>query len=63
MTIKEYWNIVNNIQTAKTAEEMRKKCNNAEKLIRDDSSINNDDFDELMMTIAYLHRESYRLLP
>lgn len=58
MTINDYWKIVNDIQTAQTEKEIRKRCNEAEKLIRADNSISNDAFDELMMTIAYLYRES-----
>ena len=55
----DYWKIVNDIQTAQSPKEIRMRCNEAEKLIRADDSIDNGKFDELMRTIAYLYRESY----
>ena len=58
MTVNEYWNIVNNIQVGKTPGEVRQRCNEAEKLIRADKTMDNDTFDELMMAIAFLYREA-----
>ena len=45
----DYWKIVNDIQTAQSPKEIRMRCNEAEKLIRADDSIDNGNFDELML--------------
>lgn len=56
--MKDYWKIVNDIQMATSADKLRTLCNNAEKLIREDTHISNEDFDELMQAISYLYRNA-----
>ena len=58
--MNKYNDIISNIQAANSPAEMRKLCLQAEKLIKADSTISNEEFDTLMMDITCLYRESYR---
>lgn len=60
-TIDYYRNLICEAQAAKTAEDLRGNLSDIEVLIRADKSLNNQDYDDLMMDISQLYRESYRL--
>ena len=60
MTIKEYWDMVNNIQVIDNQVKIREKCNAIEKMLKADNNIDNDAFEDLMMTITFIYRESYK---
>lgn len=51
--------MVNRIQLGKTPQEIRDRCRIAEKWLSANTVISTDDFDELMMTITCLYRESF----
>lgn len=53
------WKMVNAIQNADTPREIRERCRIAAEWLEANTVINFEQFDELMMTVAYLHRESY----
>lgn len=55
------WKMVNAIQNGKTPEEIRDRCHIAEVWLAANVIIDNATYDELMNTVAYLHRESYHL--
>ena len=59
--MNKYENIISNIQAANSSAEMRKRCMQAEKLIKADTTLSNDEFDTLMMDITCLYRESYMI--
>lgn len=52
------WTMVNRIQLGRTSQEIRERCRIAEKWLRANKVISNDDFDKLMMTVALIHRET-----
>lgn len=54
------WRMVNAIQNGKTPSEIRQRCYIAENWLNHNEVIGIDDYDSLMNTVAYLHRESYR---
>ena len=54
------WRMVNAIQNGNTPEEIRRRCNVAEEWLRANELISNAQFDELMMTVSWINRESYR---
>lgn len=58
LSTKGCWRMVNAIQNGRTPEEIRERCNVAETWLKANEIITNDDFDDLMMTVAWLHRES-----
>ena len=51
--------LVNAIQGGKTPAEVRERCRIAEEWLNANEVINNEQYDDLMMTVAYLHRDSY----
>lgn len=53
------WTMVNAIQKAPTAQGVRERCEIVKAWLKANKVINNDQFDELMRTVAYLYRESY----
>ena len=55
------WRMVNAIQGGKTPSEIRRRCMIAEEWLKANEIISTDDFDDLMMAVAYIHRESYHL--
>ena len=59
LSLKGCWKMVNAIQNAETPQEIRRRCRIAEEWLRANEMISIDAFDELMNTVAYLHRESY----
>lgn len=59
LSVKGCWAMVNNIQKARTPEELRERCGIAEEWLKANDVITNDEYDDLMMTVAFLYRESY----
>lgn len=59
LSLDKCWKMVNRIQLGKTPEEVRDRCHTAETWLKANKVISNEQFDELMMAVAYLHRESY----
>lgn len=55
------WDMVNRIQNGKTPEDIRERCRIAEEWLNANEIIDNSTYNDLMMTVAYLHRESYHL--
>lgn len=53
------WKMVNRIDLAPNAAEMRKRCIVAESWLVGNCIIDDEDFDQLMSAVAYLYRESY----
>ena len=56
-TLDRLWNMVNSIDTSRS--DAMPKLWKAEEAIKA-SNIDNDQYDELMMTVAYLWREFYK---
>ena len=54
MSVKDLWNMVNNIPHC-DGELTREQCIEAEKLLMSED-ISNDDFDDLMMAISFIFR-------
>lgn len=61
LSLKRCWEMVNRIQRGKTPEEIRERCHIAEKWLKENQIISTEEYDDLMMTVAYLHRESYHM--
>lgn len=61
LSVKGCWAMVNNIQNARTPKEVRERCGIAEEWLKANEVITADEYDELMMSVAYLYRESYHL--
>lgn len=61
LSLKGCWAMVNAIQNADTPQGIRERCGIAEEWLKANEVIDSDQYDELMMTVAYLHRESYHM--
>lgn len=61
MSLDKCREMVNRIQLGNTPEEIRKRCNVAEKWLKANEVISNEEYDDLMRTVSYLYRESYHL--
>lgn len=59
LSAKGCWRLVNACQNGRTAEEIRERCRIAEEWLKGNNVITNDEFDELMMAVSFIHRESY----
>lgn len=59
LSLNGCWRMVNAIQGGRTPAEIRQRCNIAEDWLNANEIISNEEYDDLMMTIAYLYRESY----
>ena len=59
LPLKRCWDMVNRIQLGRSAEEVRERCAIAEAWLNANEVITNDEYDALMMAVAYLNRESY----
>lgn len=53
--------MVNAIQNGKTPLEIRQRCNIAEKWLVENEVISYDEYNDMMMAISYLYRESFNL--
>ena len=60
LSLKGCWDMVNRIQLAGTQKGIRERCKIAEEWLVANEVIDTEDFDELMMEVSYLFRESYR---
>lgn len=58
LSLKRCWDMVNSIKTD-DPNETRRRCQIAEEWLTANEVISIDEYDALMMTVAYLHRESY----
>ena len=61
LSVKGCWRMVNAIQNGKTPLEIRQRCNIAEKWLQANEVISYDEYNDMMMTISYLHRESFQM--
>ena len=61
LSLSGCWKMVNAIQNGRTPGEIRDRCNIAEKWLRENTVISNSDFDDLMMSVAFIYRESYHM--
>ena len=61
LSVSGCWEMVNRIQNGKTAEDIRERCRIAEQWLRANEIIDNETYNDLMMTVSYLHRESYHM--
>lgn len=59
LSVTGCWKMVNAIQNGKTPQEVRERCYIAEKWLKANKVIDNDQYNDMMMTVTYLHRESY----
>lgn len=60
LSVKGCWGMVNRIQDGRTPDEIRERCYIAEQWLTANEVITNEEYDDLMDTVAYLHRESYQ---
>lgn len=60
LSVKGCWTMVNRIQKGSTPADIRERCNIAEEWLKANEIITNEEYDELMMTVSWLYRESYR---
>jgi len=61
LSVNGCWKMVNAIQNGKTPEEIRKRCVIAAKWLDKNEVINFEQYDELMIAVSFLHRESYHI--
>lgn len=61
LSLKACWEMVNRIQLAENAKEMIRRCRVAEEWLKKNEIISNEEFDELMNSVAYWSREAYRM--
>lgn len=59
LSVNGCWRMVNAIQNGRTPQEIRERCGIAEEWLKANEIINNDEYNDLMMTVSYLYRESY----
>ena len=59
LSVNGCWRMVNAIQNGRTAKEIRERCRIAIEWLNANKVIGYDQYNELMETVAYLHRESY----
>ena len=55
------WKMVNAIQNGNSPEEIRNRCAIAEEWLTANQVISTETYDELMMSVAFFHRESYHI--
>lgn len=60
LSLNRCWEMVNRIQNGRTPEDIRERCRVAEMWLTANKVISTSDYDDLMDTVAYLCRESYR---
>lgn len=51
--------MVNRIESAQTPREIRERCIIAEEWLTANTRITNEEYDELMMAVSYIYRDSY----
>ena len=60
LSVNRCWDMVNRIQDGKSPEDIRRRCNIAVEWLRANKVISNDEYNDLMMAVSFLYRESYR---
>lgn len=61
LSVKRCWDMVNRIQMGRTPDEIRRRCRVAEEWLTANEVITTDEYDELMMAVSFIHRESYHI--
>lgn len=61
LSVEGCWKMVNAIQNGNTPQEIRKRCLIAEEWLKANTIITNDQYNDMMMAVSYLFRESYHL--
>lgn len=61
LSLNGCWKMVNAIQNADTPEGIRERCRIAGEWLTANEIITMEQYDDLMNTVAYLCRESYRM--
>ena len=61
LSYKGCWRMVNACQNGKTPSEIRSRCDTAEAWLNANEVISNEQYNELMMAVSFLYRESYYL--
>lgn len=61
LSLKRCWDMVNRIQMGRTPDEIRRRCRVAEEWLTANEVITTDEYDELMMAVSFIHRESYHI--
>lgn len=61
LSLKRCWDMVNRIQKANTPQDIRRRCQIAEEWLTANEVISIDEYDALMMAVAYIHRETYHI--
>ena len=61
LSLRGCWRMVNAIQNGDTPKEIRQRAGIAAEWLKANEVIDEDQFDELMDTVAYLVRESYHM--
>ena len=53
------WRMVNAIENGRTPDEIRERCKTAESWLKANEVITNEQYDDLMMVVSWIFRESY----
>ena len=53
--------MVNAIQNGKTPEDIRERCKIAEQWLVANENIDTETYNDMMMAVSHIHRESYHL--
>ena len=61
LSLKGCWEMVNRIQLAHTPEEIRKRASIAGEWLKANEVVSNAEYDDLMMAVSYIVRESYNI--
>lgn len=61
LSLNGCWKMVNAIQNGRTPQEIRERCAIAVDWLNANKVINFDEYDDLMMAVSYLYRESYHI--
>jgi hypothetical protein len=62
LSVSGCWKMINAIQNGETPQKIRERCHIAEQWLNANQVINFDQYNDMMMTVAYLHRESYHTI-
>lgn len=61
LSVKGCWRMVNATQNGKTPKEIRERCGIAEEWLKANEVIDAEQYNDLMMALSYIFRESYHL--
>ena len=62
LSLSGCWKMVNAIQNGRTPDDIRHRCRIAEEWLIANEVISNEEYDDLMMTVSWIHRESYHMV-